>query len=86
MGISEKNNGSSPLASSEEIYSFTISAVQLESETAALSITDQGQDLGLNFQGSSLSYWEKRCSDSLLDTVLPAADSKLTIPARSAKT
>lgn len=27
--MSEKNNGSSPLAASEELYSFTISAVQL---------------------------------------------------------
>jgi len=32
MGMSEKNNGSSPLASSEKLYSFTISAVQLRVE------------------------------------------------------
>jgi len=32
MGMSEKNNASSPLASSEKLYSFTISAVQLRVE------------------------------------------------------
>lgn len=91
MGMSEKNNGSSPLASSEKLYSFTISAAQLRVEQQLSLSQAKGKIRGWSFKGAPSVIEKKHCSDSLfgallLASQLPAAKSKLIIQAHPPKT